>query len=75
VMAIFSMALIGSTPIGGPLMGWIGETVSARVSLLIGGFAAIVAALYGWWNLTRSAAPIAETIGIDERPAEATTSA
>jgi predicted MFS family arabinose efflux permease len=75
VMAIFSMALIGSTPIGGPLMGWIGETVSARVSLLIGGFAALVAALYGWWNLTRSTAPNAEAIGIDQRPAEATTSA
>lgn len=75
VMAIFSMALIGSTPIGGPLMGWIGETVSARVSLLIGGFAAIVAALYGWWNLTRSTAPDAEAIGIEQRPAEATTSA
>ena len=75
VMAIFSMALIGSTPIGGPLMGWIGETVSARVSLLIGGFAAIVTALYGWWNLTRSTAPDAEAIGIEQRPAEATTSA
>ncbi len=55
VMAIFSMALIGSTPIGGPLMGWIGENISARVSLLIGGSAAIVAALYGWWSLTRTA--------------------
>jgi hypothetical protein len=49
------MALIGSTPIGGPLMGWIGETVSARVSLLIGGLAAVTAAVYGWWSLTRSA--------------------
>jgi len=56
-------------------MGWIGETVSARVSLLIGGFAAIVAALYGWWNLTRATAGTAETIGIDQCPTEATTSA
>ena len=75
VMAIFSMALIGSTPIGGPLMGWIGETVSARVSLLIGGFAALVAALYGWWNLARSAAGIEDAIGIGERSAEAAASA
>ena len=75
VMAIFSMALIGSTPIGGPLMGWIGETVSARVSLLIGGFAALVAALYGWWNLTRSVTGIEDAIGIGERSAEAAASA
>ncbi len=57
VMSLFSMALIGSTPIGGPLVGWIGENISPRVSLLIGGLAAIVAALYGWVMLRRAIAP------------------
>ena len=75
VMAIFSMALIGSTPIGGPLMGWIGETVSARVSLLIGGFAAIVAALYGWMRLTQSTATDADTAAAGVQAAEVATSA
>jgi MFS family permease len=51
VMAIFSMTLMGSTPIGGPLMGWIGETYSARISLSIGGVAAMLAAGYGWLRL------------------------
>ena len=73
VMSIFSMALIGSTPIGGPLMGWIGETVSARVSLLIGGSAAVVAALYGWWSLTHTVTAPAEPMAIEPRPAEAVT--
>ena len=44
VMSLFSMALIGSSPIGGPIVGWIGEHSSARVSLLIGGIAAVGAA-------------------------------
>jgi MFS family permease len=47
VMALFSMALIGSTPIGGPIVGYIGEHVSPRAALFLGGLAALVAAAYG----------------------------
>jgi hypothetical protein len=32
-------------------MGWIGETYSARISLSIGGVAAMLAAGYGWLRL------------------------
>ncbi len=53
VMALFSMALLGSTPIGGPIVGWLGEHASPRVSLLVGGLAACAAAVYGWRSLTR----------------------
>jgi MFS family permease len=56
VMSLFSMALIGSTPIGGPIVGWIGEHIDPRVSLLVGGFAALTAASYGWLALTRTRA-------------------
>jgi MFS family permease len=55
VMAIFSMALIGSTPIGGPMMGWIGETIGPRYALLLGGAAAVMAAAFGRVNLARAA--------------------
>lgn len=54
VMALFSMALLGSTPIGGPLVGWLGEHVSPRLSLLIGGVAALLAAAYGWASALRA---------------------
>jgi MFS family permease len=54
VMALFSMALLGSTPIGGPLVGWLGEHVSPRLSLLIGGLAALLAAAYGWASALRA---------------------
>lgn len=54
VMSLFSMALVGSTPIGGPIVGWIGEHIDPRVALLVGGVAAIAAAAYGY-SVYRSA--------------------
>jgi MFS family permease len=58
VMSLFSVALIGSTPIGGPLVGWLGEHVSPRFALLVGAAGALAAAGYGWSQLAprRSAA-------------------
>ncbi len=53
VMSLFSVALIGSTPIGAPIVGWIGEHVDPRASLLLGGIAALAAAGYGWTQLDR----------------------
>ncbi len=47
VMALFAMALIGSSPIGGPIIGVIGEHVSPRAALATGGIAAFVAAAFG----------------------------
>ena len=45
VMALYSVVFLGSTPIGGPLSGWLAETWSPRLALLIGGVAAIAAAV------------------------------
>jgi predicted MFS family arabinose efflux permease len=47
VMSLFSMALIGSTPIGGPIVGWIGDHVGPRWALVVGGVAALAAAAFG----------------------------
>jgi MFS family permease len=47
VMAFWSIAYFGSTAIGGPLIGWIGEAVGARWGLGVGGIAAILAAGIG----------------------------
>jgi MFS family permease len=44
VMALYSMVFLGSTPIGGPLSGWLAEAWSPRAALVVGGVAAIVAA-------------------------------
>ena len=47
VMAFWSMAFLGSTAIGGPIIGFIGEYVGPRWGLGIGGLAAVVASILG----------------------------
>jgi len=44
VMALFSVAFLGSTPIGGPIVGWVSETLGARAGLALGGLAALATA-------------------------------
>ena len=45
VMGLYSVAFVGTTPIGGPLAGWLGGAVSPRASLLLAGLAGIVVAM------------------------------
>lgn len=54
VMALFSMALLGSTPVGGPLVGWIGDHVGPRWSLVVGGLGAIAISAVGRLFLARA---------------------
>jgi MFS family permease len=44
VMALYSIVFMGTTPIGGPLTGWLGESVSPRASLVMAGAAALAVA-------------------------------
>ena len=37
VMALYSIVFLGSTPIGGPLSGWLSEAVDPRAALVMGG--------------------------------------
>lgn len=53
VMALWSMAFLGSTTIGGPAIGWIGETFGPRWGLAVGGMAAIAAAVIGFFTLNQ----------------------
>ena len=47
VMSLWSVAFLGSTLIGAPIVGWIGENVDPRWSIAVGGAAALVAAAVG----------------------------
>lgn len=47
VLALQSMVFLGSTPIGGPILGVVCETLGARAGLVVGGVAALIAAVYG----------------------------
>ncbi|HEY8717683.1 MFS transporter [Pengzhenrongella sp.] len=44
VMALYMMVFLGATPIGSPLVGWIGETFGARWSIGIGSISALLVA-------------------------------
>jgi MFS family permease len=42
VMALYMTIVMGGTPLGSPVIGWIGETYGARWTLLVGGALVIV---------------------------------
>lgn len=44
VMSIYMMVLLGATPIGSPVVGWIGEHVGARWAIGIGAISALAVA-------------------------------
>jgi predicted MFS family arabinose efflux permease len=45
VMALWGLAWMGSTPIGGPIIGWIGQEAGARWTLIIGGVPTVICGL------------------------------
>jgi hypothetical protein len=47
-MSLWSVAFLGSTPIGGPIVGFVGGALGARFSLGLGAMAALAAAAFGW---------------------------
>jgi MFS family permease len=53
VMALYSVVFLGSTPIGGPLVGWLAEVAGPRAGLVLGGVAALAAAAGGWCAFAR----------------------
>lgn len=53
VMALWAVAFMGSTPIGGPLIGWITNLAGARVGLGVGAGSCFAAGLIGLWALRR----------------------
>jgi len=48
VMALWAVAFLGSTPIGGPVAGYVCQHFGGRAGLLLGGVSCLVAAAGGW---------------------------
>jgi predicted MFS family arabinose efflux permease len=55
VMALYGIVFLGSTPIGAPFAGWVGEHLGARTALGGGGAIALATGLLGLWALARRA--------------------
>jgi MFS family permease len=71
VTALWSMALVGSTPIGSPIIGALSDAGSPRYALGLGAAACLAAAIIGGWPVggrrqdTRGRPPLAQ---IEEEP-------
>jgi MFS family permease len=74
VMSFWSIAFLGSTTIGGPVVGWFAQVAGARWGLAIGGIAAISAGLLGLRNLlanrTKTVHPVPAEVDGKVLPAE-----
>jgi MFS family permease len=44
VMALYSVVFLGSTPIGGPLVGWLSQAADPRLALVLAGLTGVAAA-------------------------------
>ena len=67
VMALWTMAFLGSTLIGGPLIGWIGDHYGPRWALILGGCAALAVAGFGAWALRNHARPDTPSHAVEAR--------
>jgi MFS family permease len=47
VMSLWAVAFLGTTPLGGPVAGFVAERAGGRAGLLLGGVACLVAAAWG----------------------------
>jgi MFS family permease len=62
VLALQAMVFLGSTPIGGPIVGWVTQHYGARYAIGVGAVACLGAGAWGLWLAKRN--------HIDERPDE-----
>jgi MFS family permease len=57
VMSLWFVAFQGSTPIGGPIIGWVMASFGARAGLGVGAATCVLVALGGWFTLRRRSYP------------------
>jgi MFS family permease len=70
VMALYSVVFLGSTPIGGPLAGWLAQSYDPRVALLLAGVSGLCAA----WAAKVCFRRLSERTGPQARPLSASPS-
>jgi MFS family permease len=54
VMALYMMIFMGGTPLGAPIVGWVGETFGARWTLIGGGALTVLGTLLAVLLFSRS---------------------
>jgi MFS family permease len=72
VLAIQGMVFLGTTPIGGPLVGWVADVAGPRAAMALGGVACLVAVAYGAgrlgvsWRAAGPARPVHGAPALDD---------
>jgi MFS family permease len=69
VLALQGMIMVGTTPIGGPLLGALSDAVGSRASVLTGGIAAMLAGAWGLraerrWSSSRASEADAQPVSL-----------
>jgi MFS family permease len=54
VLALYALVFVGGTPFGAPLIGWLGEHVGPRSTLVVGGLGSLVVSVVAGYLLMRS---------------------
>jgi MFS family permease len=71
VLALQAMLFLGSTPVGGPIVGWVSERFGARFAIALGAVAALAAGLWGLRRARRAARQPVPPTALLEATAEA----
>jgi MFS family permease len=66
VMAIYTITLLGTTPIGGPLVGWVSDAFGPRWGFAVGGIATVLGVLVFGTAFVRARRAHGDTGRIDE---------
>jgi MFS family permease len=53
VLALQTVLLAGTTPIGGPILGWLADVTGGRTPLLLGGVVCLLSAVFGYYATQR----------------------
>ena len=48
ILALQTFLMVGTTPLGGPVLGWLGDVLGARAPIALGGVVCLAAAGGGW---------------------------
>jgi MFS family permease len=53
VLSLQTVLLIGTTPIGGPILGWLADATGGRTPIILGGVVCLTAATFGYYSARR----------------------
>jgi MFS family permease len=65
VLALQAMLFLGSTPIGGPIVGWVSDQFGARWAIALGAVAALGAGAWGWLKSRPTVPADAEVLDVE----------